>query len=106
MNTSKQIYAVSTRMGKDIRTFMWNSKLGAYATLDEAILAKNIPGFRPSTNGPVRKPQYVFLIPSTSSTAVGSQTTCPTANARGTETDTRPICHLLPIGPEFWTCYP
>ena len=61
MNTSKQIYAVSTRMGKDIRTFMWDSKLGAYATLDEAILAKNIPGFRFLNERARRKAARRFL---------------------------------------------
>lgn len=61
MNKSKQIYAVSTRMGKDIRTFMWDSKLGSYATLDEAILAKNIPGFRSLNERARRKAARRFL---------------------------------------------
>lgn len=61
MNKSKQIHAVSTRMGKDIRTFMWNSKLGAYATLDEAILAKNIPGFRSLNERARQKATVRFL---------------------------------------------
>ena len=61
MNKSKQIHAVSTRMGKDIRTFMWDSKLGAYATLDEAILAKNIPGFRSLNERARRKAARRFL---------------------------------------------
>ena len=61
MNKSKQIYAISTRICKDDRTFMWDSKLGAYTALDEAVLAKCIPGFRSLNERARRKAAKRFL---------------------------------------------
>ena len=61
MNRMKQIYAVSVRICGERRTFVWNSKLGAYTVLDEAVLAKCIPGFRSLNERARRKAAKDFL---------------------------------------------
>lgn len=46
MKNSKENRAVAVRKHAEKRIFMWNSQIKAYTPLDEAVLAKYIPGFR------------------------------------------------------------
>ena len=61
MNNSKENHAISVRKHAEKCIFMWNPQTKEYIPLDEAVLAKYIPGFRSLNERTRRKAAKGFL---------------------------------------------